>query len=63
MKKVSYSNIAVALIFFVVGAGIGTIIGFYNGYNLGYAGGRHDNNILTDTVEVFRNTNKFIEYE
>lgn len=56
--KSKYSNIAVALIFFVVGTGIGIIIGMYHGYNIGYKGGVSDTKLNPDTVVV----HDFINY-
>lgn len=52
MKKASYSNIAVALIFFVVGAGIGGTIGMYHGYSLGYRYAASDKLIKPDTIVI-----------
>lgn len=49
MKKTN-SSIAIALIFFVVGAGIGGTIGMYHGYNLGYKNAISDKSIKSDTT-------------
>ena len=51
--KKSYSNIAVAIIFFVIGIGIGGIIGAYNGYNLGYKKFISHKKLYPDTVKIY----------
>ena len=51
-KKV-HSNAEIALIFFVVGIGIGGIIGASNGYNYGYKQGVAYKELHTDTIKVY----------
>lgn len=65
MKKASYSNIAVALIFFVAGVGIGGTIGMYHGYGLGYRHATSDKLIKPDTIIIHEgiNTLENSEYE
>lgn len=53
-NKKPYSNIAIALIFFVTGIGIGGIVGAINGYNSGYKQGIADKELHPDTVKVYK---------
>ena len=58
MKK-EHSNAAIALIFFVLGIGIGGTIGAFNGYNLGYRDMEKSiDKTVKDTVIIYR----FINY-
>lgn len=52
-NKKSYSNITIALIFFIVGIGIGGIIGTYNGYNSGYKQGISYKSLHPDTIKIY----------
>lgn len=53
MKK-QYSNIAVALLFFTVGIGLGIVIGGSMGYNTGYRDGCTYEKEHSDTVKIYK---------
>lgn len=53
-SKKSYSNITIALVFFVTGIGIGEIVGAINGYNSGYKQGIVDKKLHQDTIKIYK---------
>lgn len=57
MKK-QHSNIAVALLFFTVGIGVGIVIGGAMGYNNGYRDAQNYNGLHPDTIKIY----KFVGY-
>lgn len=63
MKNTSHSNVAIALLFFVIGAGLGITIGIYHGYTIGYRNAASDKLIKSDTVIIHDFTNNRMELE